>query len=661
MNAPIVCVNGDIEDLISNTNQQQITTISCQMLNLAERISAVKDDTNHKVELMENQGWFKRMIYTITGKNKATKNDIIKNQNTIISYISQAVALLYQKNQIDERILCSLGNRINQVYSKVTENYVEQLRMKNQIDEILITQDQILNSLSETARNLNEKIESVDNYHILIKEIEQDKYNDNSIIFKLCSILANLDHRMMKDERKLDVLKNTIFSKQHDDNSKITIKQLLYEVSELSEDKLGIVYLELGNYSNAFPANVIIDMIEEYHFLNETEKISKSKDLLIKSILDKSAIDGESEIPYSKIYDAMINNKKDNCISTEQLQLSDEEFQIVKSGINSKISCDSISESYDPDYKIIGNTSQNILNGGISALYNNAPFYAALNEHNLCVDDDIEYYISRLGVHDLFSTKQGKGDRLFLDIIFNCGHELFLAINKVYLTPKYYFIFSESRNILYKVERETRNILDSYALNGADNFTIDEGCLFYISTEKIIPPSIHNEIIKMKLIKKQLSTLSVVESEIEFNLNEEILHPTYYKGRIYYILYDGRRTLFCSVDSSFDKRTSITFDLSKIFLPQFFAVNTILPILGYKNEYSFVISRSWIFMIINKYSLFRLLLNNDGEIINAEFIAKVSSSNISLLEYDNGDIEVNYYSENSVFTYIKYDSDGNRL
>ena len=41
---------------------------------------ALMNDTDNKVETMESQGWFKRMIKTVSGKNKITKDEIRKNQ-----------------------------------------------------------------------------------------------------------------------------------------------------------------------------------------------------------------------------------------------------------------------------------------------------------------------------------------------------------------------------------------------------------------------------------------------------------------------------------------------------------------------------------------------------------------------------------------------------
>ena len=71
-------------------------------------MTALMNDTDNKVETMESQGWFKRMINTVSGKNKITKDEIRKNHDKLNAYMSQAIAELYNRNCIDEKVMMSL-------------------------------------------------------------------------------------------------------------------------------------------------------------------------------------------------------------------------------------------------------------------------------------------------------------------------------------------------------------------------------------------------------------------------------------------------------------------------------------------------------------------------------------------------------------------------
>lgn len=189
----IVC--GDDIRYFAQQPQSELTLIVGQMTSLLESISDLKRSTDSRVERLQNQGWFKRMWNTITGKNKATKEEIRRNQDKIVGYISESVAQLYKMNLIELQVMQSIGNRINQVYAQLTEVYNEQLQMRAQITEIQEIQQQTIRSLGEIANTLDEKIESIDNFHLLITEIQQKKYKNSNQLYGLCCVLAQLDRR----------------------------------------------------------------------------------------------------------------------------------------------------------------------------------------------------------------------------------------------------------------------------------------------------------------------------------------------------------------------------------------------------------------------------------------------------------------------------------
>ena len=62
------------------------------------------NDTESKFDSLKDQKWFQRMLKTVTGKNKATKEDIHRNYERLGVYVSKAVEVLYQRQCIDEKI-----------------------------------------------------------------------------------------------------------------------------------------------------------------------------------------------------------------------------------------------------------------------------------------------------------------------------------------------------------------------------------------------------------------------------------------------------------------------------------------------------------------------------------------------------------------------------
>lgn len=184
-------------------------------------------------------------------------------------------------NCIDQQVICSLGNRMNQIYSQVNDVYTEQLQMKAQIAEMQMIQQQTLQALGGFVSKLNEKIESVDNFHMLITEIQQGQYNDASKLYSLCRILAQLDKRTLDDSRKLGILKESLTQSKIINENGVSVQKYLTEILSMPEEKIGIMYLELCNFRDSFPANLFADMIESYHFLSKMEKMSKKKEVII--------------------------------------------------------------------------------------------------------------------------------------------------------------------------------------------------------------------------------------------------------------------------------------------------------------------------------------------------------------------------------------------
>lgn len=70
------------------------------------------NDTDARFETLKNQNWFQRMMKTVTGKNKATKEDIHRNYERLGVYVSKAVEILYQRQCIDEKVLAIFGEQI---------------------------------------------------------------------------------------------------------------------------------------------------------------------------------------------------------------------------------------------------------------------------------------------------------------------------------------------------------------------------------------------------------------------------------------------------------------------------------------------------------------------------------------------------------------------
>ena len=316
-------LTGEDTRFLAQQPEYEVDIMVGQMTTLMQNITDLQNDTDDKVAQLQNQGWFKKMTNTLFGKNKATKQEIQKNNDKVMTYISQSVAQLYQMNLINERVICSLGNRMNEVYLQVTEMNQEMLTMKGQISQLMAVQQQTMEALGAFVNKLNEKIESVDNFHMMISEIQNGMYNDSSKLYNLCSILSQLDKRQMEDNRKMALLKDSMEKAGIITEDEITVQECLKEIVALPQEKIGLIYLELCNFRNSFPANLFADMIENYHFLSKMEKMSKKKEVLIQRVLDQYELDANAVFSIADISESFFENKLECLISPEMLRIGE--------------------------------------------------------------------------------------------------------------------------------------------------------------------------------------------------------------------------------------------------------------------------------------------------------------------------------------------------
>lgn len=315
-------LSGDDIRFLAQQQDYEVDIMVGQMTTLMQNITNLQNDTDDKVKQLESQGWFKRMTNTLFGKNKATKQEIQKNNDKVVTYISQSVSQLYQMNLINERVICSLGNRMNEVYAQVTEMYNEQLNMKAQISEIMAIQQQTLETMGAFVTKLNEKIESIDNFHMLISEVQNGMYYNSSKLYNLCSILSQLDRRQMEDGRKMSLLRDTMEKTGIITYDEVTVFQCLQKIIALPQEKVGLIYLELCNFRNSFPANLFADMIESYHFLSKMEKMSKKKETIIQRVLDKYELDSDAVFSVADIAESFFENKQSSLVSIDNIQIA---------------------------------------------------------------------------------------------------------------------------------------------------------------------------------------------------------------------------------------------------------------------------------------------------------------------------------------------------
>lgn len=291
--------------IVSREDMTYLAQQSAGKLNMIlSGMTALLNDNENKVNMMESQTWFQRMARTITGKNKMTQQEIQRNHDKINLYLSQAMTALYEQNCIDHQVMMSLGNQINSLYT-------EHLQLKQM--------------LGAFASKLNQKIESIDNFHILVTEIEQGVYSDSSAIVSICKILSQLDKRTVQDDRKLEILYRAMQNQGILSEDKNALREYLLQFTSIALDDIGSIYLELETIRDNYMAGLILKLIEGYHFLPDMARMLKNKESVIDEIIEAENLDAGIELSLENIYRDLVNSKSDmlnNQLPVEKIQES---------------------------------------------------------------------------------------------------------------------------------------------------------------------------------------------------------------------------------------------------------------------------------------------------------------------------------------------------
>lgn len=146
---------------------------------------------------------------------------------------------------------------------------------------------------------------------------------------------------------------------------------------------------------------------------------------------------------------------------------------------------------------VLGNSAQNIRNGGIICAIDDVYFYIDNSCHtistgegvlfadqdavysNLCYVDGTLYYLKDKKAYSI-----SEGQRYSLPVP---GLETYSksGISRLYITDKYFFIFSESQKCVQQIERATGSLKDTCTnISVAADFYIYKDYLYYISQSK---------------------------------------------------------------------------------------------------------------------------------------------------------------------------------
>ncbi|WP_461206644.1 tetratricopeptide repeat protein [Clostridium sp. DL1XJH146] len=284
-------ITGVIDSIVSSSDMDYLSQQSTANLNniLAE-MTGLMNDNNNKIKGLESQTWYQRMIKTVNKKNKSTENGIRRNHDELNTYMSEAIAELYNRNCIDHRIMISLGNQLNKLY-------IEHIELKEM--------------LGAFVTKLNEKIDSIDNFNMLNLEITQGRYSNFSSLEAVFIILTLIDKRTLMDKRKMDIIEISLRNKGIINDNKVKLKDYLMNIKSISQDNIGLIYMDQSYTRGNFMSNIILNIFDSQNLLLESKNEEKSITDIVKGFITKEKLDNNIELSATEIYNSLVQSKID--------------------------------------------------------------------------------------------------------------------------------------------------------------------------------------------------------------------------------------------------------------------------------------------------------------------------------------------------------------
>lgn len=212
---------------------------------------AVINGNDEILEKMKNQKWFERIWFTITGKNKASVQEMQRNRDVLNKYLVQMIVKI--TNMVEAHSVQAV-----QLSSVI-------LRLDGQLREMKIDIDKI-------AMALNDKIIDLKNYDFIKDDIRNGKYPTDKPLLSLIDIISQLDSITLNDPKRLQQLKETMENSGFSFDSKVDVREYAEQVLELPKEKAGRILLFCQNFSKssrflAFTSS----LLESCLYLGETD------------------------------------------------------------------------------------------------------------------------------------------------------------------------------------------------------------------------------------------------------------------------------------------------------------------------------------------------------------------------------------------------------
>lgn len=103
----------------------------------------------------------------------------------------------------------------------------------------------------------------------------------------------------------MNILQRSMASQGILNDTQTTLADYLMSIAQISVEDAGVIYIELSSIRGNFMANIILRMIENYHFLPDMAQA------LVESVIANEQLEPSITSSIKDVYDDLVNSKLD--------------------------------------------------------------------------------------------------------------------------------------------------------------------------------------------------------------------------------------------------------------------------------------------------------------------------------------------------------------
>lgn len=101
----------------------------------------------------------------------------------------------------------------------------------------------------------------------------------------------------------MNILQRSMASQGILNDTQTTLADYLMSIAQISVEDAGAIYIELSSIRGNFMANIILRMIENYHFLPDMAQKLKNKQALVESVIANEQLEPSITLSIKDVYD----------------------------------------------------------------------------------------------------------------------------------------------------------------------------------------------------------------------------------------------------------------------------------------------------------------------------------------------------------------------